>query len=281
VLTGHRHLLGLQMVTQPLDAESLLSLYLLAAIADPVRKLSSVYTRIQSGFAAADRIFQFADMQPRIRLNSEGVRLPRHSERLEFRNVCFSYEPGKQTLTNINLSVRSARRSRSSGANGSGKTTLVGLVPRFYDVDHGSIMVDGHDVRHAHLRSLRRQIGVVTEDPILFADTIYNNIAYGNKRATREQVESAAQQAFAHEFILEKEGGYEFMLGEGGAGLSGGQKQRISLARAILRDPAILILDEFTSQYDAESEAKIHKTLRDFVRNRTTIVITHRLNTLE
>jgi ATP-binding cassette, subfamily B, bacterial MsbA len=282
VLTGHRHLFSLQMTAQPLDAESLLSLYLLlAAIADPVRKLSSVYTRIQSGFAAADRIFQFADMQPRIRLNSEGTRLPRHGERLEFRNVCFSYEPGKETLTNINLSVRFGETIAIVGANGSGKTTLVGLVPRFHDVDHGSILLDGHDVRHAHLRSLRRQIGVVTQDPILFADSIYNNIKYGNKRATREQVEEAARQAYAHDFIVEKEGGYQFMLGEGGSGLSGGQKQRLALARAILRDPAILILDEFTSQYDAESEAKIHKTLRTFVRDRTTIVVTHRLNTLE
>lgn len=282
VLSGHRHLFGLQMVTQPLDAESLLSLYLLlAAIADPVRKLASVYTRIQSGFAAADRIFQFADLQPRVRLNSEGVHLPRHSHKLEFRNVCFSYEPGKETLTNINLSIRYGETIAVVGCNGSGKTTLVGLVPRFYDVDHGSILLDGHDIRHAHLRSLRRQIGVVTQDPILFADTIYNNISYGNKRATREQVEAAARQAFAHEFILEKENGYEFMVGEGGTGLSGGQKQRIALARAILRDPAILILDEFTSQYDAESEAKIHRALREFVRNRTTIVITHRLNTLE
>lgn len=282
VLTHHRHLLGFQMVTQPLDAESLLSLYLLlAAIADPVRKLSSVYTRVQSGFAAADRIFQVADKLPRVKSNTEGVRLTRHHESLEFRNVCFSYQPETPILTNVNLSIRFGETIAIVGANGSGKTTLVGLVPRFYDVDHGSILVDGHDVRQARLRSLRHQIGLVTQEPILFADTIYNNIAYGNKRATREQVEAASRQAFAHDFIVEKEGGYEYQLGEGGFGLSGGQKQRVALARAILRDPAILILDEFTSQYDAESEAKLHKALKEFMRDRTTIVITHRLNTLE
>jgi ATP-binding cassette subfamily B protein/subfamily B ATP-binding cassette protein MsbA len=282
VMTKHRHLLGMQMVTQPLDAESLLNLYLLlAAIADPVRKLSSVYTRIQSGVAAADRIFEFADKQPRVRQNSDGVRLLPHRQTLEFRNVCFSYEPGKPILANIDLSVRFGETIAVVGANGSGKTTLLGLVPRFYDADHGSILLDGHDIRHAHLRSLRRQIGIVTQDPVLFADTIYNNIAYGNKRATREQVEEAARKAFAHDFILEKEGGYDFLLGEGGFGISGGQKQRVALARAILRDPAILILDEFNSQYDPESEAKIQKALREFRQNRTTFVITHRLNTLE
>src|SRR5262249_11435278 len=167
------------------------------------------------------------------------------------------------------------------GKNGSGKTTLLGLIPRFYDPDHGSILVDGYDIRNAHLRGLRQQVGLVTQETILFDDTIYNNIAYGNRRAREEDVEGAARRAFAHDFIVQLPKGYQTRAGEAGSKLSGGQKQRLALARAILRDPAILILDEFTSQCDAESESLIHRALKDFMRNRTTFVITHRLNTLE
>jgi ABC-type multidrug transport system fused ATPase/permease subunit len=167
------------------------------------------------------------------------------------------------------------------GRNGCGKTTLVGLVPRFYDPDHGSILVDDLDVRHLNLRSLRQQIGIVTQETILFDDTIYNNISYGNRRAGKEDVEAAAGKAYVHEFVMNLPHGYETRIGEAGAKLSGGQRQRIALARAILRDPSILILDEFTSASDAENEALIHRALKEFMRNRTTFVITHRLNTLE
>jgi ATP-binding cassette subfamily B protein/subfamily B ATP-binding cassette protein MsbA len=154
-------------------------------------------------------------------------------------------------------------------------------LPRFYDPDHGSVLVDGIDLRHAHLRTLRRQVGLVTQDTVLFDDTVFNNIAYGHPRAKLDTVEAAARQAFAHDFIEKLPQGYQTRVGDAGAKLSGGQRQRLALARAILRDPAILILDEFTSQCDAESEALIHQALRTFMRNRTTFVITHRLNTLE
>jgi subfamily B ATP-binding cassette protein MsbA len=282
VLNHTRKLGPLTMTNQPMDAESLLTLYaFLAAIADPVRKLSSVYTRLQSGAAAADRIFAFMDRQPRVRRNSASGRTVRHAASIEFRDVCFSYEPGNPILTNIHLNFRFGETIALVGKNGCGKTTLLGLIPRFYDADHGSIVVDGCDVRTLNLRSLRKQIGIVTQETILFDDTIYNNIAYGNRRARREDVEAAAQKAFAHDFISQLPAGYDTRVGEAGAKLSGGQKQRLALARAILRDPTILILDEFTSQCDAESEALIHRTLRDFVRDRTTFVITHRLNTLE
>src|SRR5262249_5228123 len=147
--------------------------------------------------------------------------------------------------------------------------------------DHGSILIDGVDIRSINLRSLRQQVGVVTQDTILFEDTIYNNIAYGNRRAGKEEVEMAAQKAFAHDFIIKLPKGYQTRLGDAVAKLSRGEKQRVALARAILRNPSILILDECTSQYDAESEALIHRALKEFMRNRTTIVITHRLNTLE
>jgi ATP-binding cassette subfamily B protein/subfamily B ATP-binding cassette protein MsbA len=182
----------------------------------------------------------------------------------------------------VHLSVRFGETVALVGKNGCGKTTLVGLIPRFFDPDHGSILVDGVDIRSANLRSLRQQVGIVTQDTTLFDDTIYNNIAYGHRRANREQVERAARQAYAHDFIMEQlPNGYDTRVGEAGAKLSGGQRQRLALARAILRNPSILILDEFTSQSDAESEALIHRALKEFVRERTTFVITHRLNTLE
>ncbi len=307
VLRHDTHFFGMRMTSQPMEAETLLQLYaLLAAIADPVRKLSSVYTRLQSGWAAADRIFAVMDKHPRVLGNSDGPRLKRHSEEatrgeeqeepmgnsdgprlkrrhraVEFRDVCFSYGPDRPVLTSINLAVRAGEVIAIVGKNGCGKTTLLGLLPRFYDPDHGTVLIDGFDVRTLNLRSLRTQISVVTQDTILFDDTIYNNIAYGNRRARREDVEAAAKQAFAHDFIVRLPRGYDTHLGEAGSKLAGGEKQRIALARAILRDPSILILDEFTSQADAEHELQVHKALREFMRGRTTFVITHRLNTLE
>jgi subfamily B ATP-binding cassette protein MsbA len=298
VLQDSTHLFGMRMTQQPLEAASLLQLYiLLAAIADPVRKLSSVFTRIQSGCAAADRIFDFIDRRPRVKGNSDGPRLKRHprlspsSEKgqaasqapyyIEFRDVCFSYQPGHPILYDIHLGVRAGETIALVGANGGGKSTLLGLVPRFYDPDHGSILIDGHDLRTVNLRSLRRHVGIVTQDTVLFDDTIYNNIAYGTRGAKPEAVEAAAQRAFAHEFILAQPKGYQTRVGEIGGKLSGGQKQRLALARVILRDPSILILDEFTSAADAENEALIHRAMKDFMVGRTTFVITHRLHTLE
>jgi ATP-binding cassette subfamily B protein/subfamily B ATP-binding cassette protein MsbA len=272
---------GLRMSNHPLEPEELLTLYTcLMAIADPVRKLSSVYTRMQSGFAAADRIFDFLDRRPRVQPNSDGRRLAAVRQGIEFRDICFSYDPGSPILTNVHLHVRAGETVALVGKNGCGKTTLLGLLPRFYDPDHGAILIDGLDIRKFSLRSLRRQIGVVTQDAILFEGTIHDNIAYGRRRASAEQVEAAARLASAHDFIAGLPRGYQTQIGEA-RGLSGGQRQRIALARALLRDPRILILDEFTSAADAESEAAIHRALREFKRDRTTFVITHRLNTLE
>jgi ATP-binding cassette subfamily B protein/subfamily B ATP-binding cassette protein MsbA len=282
VLNEKPYLFGMQMASKSMEPEELLQLYaFLAAIADPIRKLSSVYTRIQSGAAASDRIFNYLDRQPRVQPNSSGRRLDRHHSSIEFRDVCFSYQPGLPILTNAPPKIRFGETVALVGKNGCAKTTLVGLVPRFYDPDHGSILVDDVDLRHVHLRSLRQQIGVVTQETILFDDTIFNNISYGNRRAGKEAVEAAAQQAFVHDFVMSLPQGYQTRIGEAGSKLSGGQKQRIALARAILRDPSILILDEFTSASDAENEALIHRALKTFMINRTTFVITHRLNTLE
>jgi subfamily B ATP-binding cassette protein MsbA len=296
VLHQATHLFGMRMSEQPLEAAELLQLYgLLLAIADPVRKLSSVFTRIQSACAAADRIFDFVDRRPRIKANSDGPRLRRlvwdqrgaappdrvNQPYIEFREVCFSYQPGHPILYDIHLSVRAGETIALVGANGSGKSTLLGLIPRFYDPDHGSIFIDGHDIRYVNLRSLRQLVGIVTQDTILFDDTIYNNIAYGSRGAKPEEVEAAAKRAYAHEFILAQPKGYQTRIGEIGSKLSGGQKQRLALARVILRDPSILILDEFTSAADSESEALIHRAMKEFMVGRTTFVITHRLHTLE
>ena len=295
VLHQATHLFGMRMSEQPLEAAELLQLYgLLLAIADPVRKLSSVFTRIQSACAAADRIFDFIDRRPRVKTNSDGPRLRRRSTAspvagppglspyyIEFRDVCFSYQPGHPILYDIHLGVRAGETIALVGANGSGKSTLLGLIPRFYDPDHGSVFIDGHDLRRVNLRSLRQLVGIVTQDTILFDDTIYNNIAYGSRGAKREEVEAAARRAFAHEFILAQPKGYETRIGEIGSKLSGGQRQRLALARVILRNPSILILDEFTSAADTESEALIHRAMKEFMVGRTTFVITHRLHTLE
>jgi ATP-binding cassette, subfamily B, bacterial MsbA len=272
---------------------------LLAAIADPVRKLSSVFTRIQSACAASDRIFDFVDRRPRVKANSDGPRLRRphlmpvstandkaaalrgQPYYIEFRDVCFSYQPGHPILYDIHLGVRAGESVALVGANGSGKSTLLGLLPRFYDPDHGSVFIDGHDLRRVNLRSLRQLVGIVAQDTILFDDTIYNNIAYGSRGAKPEDIEAAAQRAFAHEFILAQPKGYQTRVGEIGGKLSGGQKQRLALARTILRNPSVLILDEFTSAADSESEALIHRAMKDFMAGRTTFIITHRLHTLE
>jgi ATP-binding cassette subfamily B protein/subfamily B ATP-binding cassette protein MsbA len=283
VLRGETHLWGMRMSDQPLGYVALLLLYgQLAAIADPVRKLSSVYTRLQSGAAAADRIFAYLDLRPRVQINSHGPRLPRHAETIEFRDVCFSYDPGRPILSHIDLTVRCGETIALVGKNGCGKTTLLGLLPRFYDPDHGSVLLDGQDIRRVNLRSLRQQIGIVTQDTVLFDESIYNNLAYGSRRGVKpEDVEAAARKAYAHDFIQKLAHGYQTRIGEAGCKLSGGQKQRLALARAILRDPRVLILDEFTSQSDVESEALIHRALKEFMKGRTSFVITHRLNTLE
>jgi ATP-binding cassette subfamily B protein/subfamily B ATP-binding cassette protein MsbA len=283
VLRGQDKLFNvLQVINGRLDHVTLLQLYaLLASVADPVRKLSSVYTRIQSGGAAADRIFAIMDREPRVHANIGGPRLASHGASIEFREVCFSYDPGRPILTNVHLRVRHGESIALVGKNGSGKTTLVGLIPRFYDPDHGSVLIDDRNIRGVNLRSLRQQIGIVTQDTMLFDDTVYNNIAYGNRRARPEDVEDAARRAYAHDFIVRLGNGYQTRVGETGSKLSGGQRQRLALARAILRDPRILILDEFTSQSDVESESLTHRALREFMRGRTTFLITHRLNTLE
>jgi ATP-binding cassette subfamily B protein/subfamily B ATP-binding cassette protein MsbA len=221
------------------------------------------------------------DREPAVRNPVRPKVVRRHGRDLVFDAVSFSYTTGHPVIDEINLRIPFGESLAIVGPNGCGKTTLANLIPRFFDPTSGAIQLDGIDVRDLRLRDLRRQIGIVTQEPLLFDDTVYNNIRYGAPGARRDDVLNAAKQAHAHRFIETRlENGYETMVGQLGGRISGGQRQRIALARAILRDPAILILDEATSQIDLESEQLIHKVLEQFKRDRTTILITHRLATL-
>ncbi len=283
VLTKNTHIWGIPMCAQPMSFETLIQFYaFLVAIADPVRKLSSVYAKLQAAEAASGRVFEVYDREPTMQGNPSGPRLKKVARRIEFRHVCFSYNPADEnpTLDNVSFTVRAGETVAVVGGNGCGKTTLLSLLPRFFDPDSGAVLIDGVNLRTAHLRSVRKLIGVVTQDTQLFDDTVFANIAYGRPGATREEVVEAAMKARAHEFIEKKPGGYNAMLGASGGNFSGGERQKIALARAILRDPNILILDEFTSAIDAPSEADIHATIKEFVKGRTTFFITHKLHTV-
>jgi ATP-binding cassette, subfamily B, bacterial MsbA len=279
VLSGDTHLLGIRICNRPIDTPSMLLFYsFLAGIADPLRKLSDVFSRLQAAEAACDRIFDRLDREPTIRDPERPVPVGRHQRDLEFSNVSFAYKPGKTVLQDVSLRIGFGETIAIVGPNGSGKSTLANLIPRFADPISGEIRLDGIRLTDMRIRDLRGQIGLVTQETTLFDDTIYNNIRYGATDATREQVIEAAKQAHAHRFIEnELPQGYDTMAGTLGNKLSGGQRQRIALARAILRDPSILILDEATSQVDLESEQAIQKVLEKFVNDRTAIIITHRL----
>jgi ATP-binding cassette subfamily B protein/subfamily B ATP-binding cassette protein MsbA len=236
---------------------------------------------MQRAAAASERIYQLIDRPSEIKNPPRPKPLPRHHREIEFRAVNFHYKPGTPVLRDVNLRIPFGETIALVGANGCGKSTLVNLLPRFFDPIQGVVLLDGTDVRDVRLRDLRRQIGLVPQNTLLFDDTVFNNIRYGCPDATREQVIAAARQAHAHQFIEERlSDGYETIAGPQGNQLSGGQRQRIALARAILRDPGILILDEATSQIDVESEQLIHQVLEQFTLDRTAIIITHRLSTL-
>jgi subfamily B ATP-binding cassette protein MsbA len=279
VLSRQTQLLGIRMSPRPLSPESLLLFYgLLAGAADPIRKLSDVLTELQRAAAASERIFARLDRQPDVREPKHPVPMKRHRRDLVFEGVHFAYRPGCPVLEDINLRVGFGQTVAVVGPNGCGKTTLANLILRFYDPTEGTIRIDGVPLKDVRLRALRSQIGLVTQETLLFDDTIFNNIRYGSPRASRNQVIEAAKQAHAHRFIeSELPQGYETVAGQMGGRLSGGQRQRIALARAILRDPAVLILDEATSQVDLESEKAIRKVLEEFISHRTTVMITHRM----
>lgn len=282
VLYQRTHLLGIRICPEPLDFASLMLFYgFLAGTSDPARKLSDIFNRLQRASAASDRIYALLDREPAIDDPPRPVRMPRHHRTIEFENVSFRYTPDTLVLEQIDLSIPFGETLAIVGPNGCGKSTLLNLIPRFYDPSSGTVRIDGVDLRDARVSDVRRQIGLVTQETLLFDDTVLNNIRYGTPQATRTEVVEAAKRAHAHRFIEERlDHGYETIVGPRGGQLSGGQRQRIALARAILRDPPILLLDEATSQVDLESEQVIHKVLEQFIRHRTTIIITHRMSTL-
>ncbi|MCS7239267.1 MAG: ABC transporter ATP-binding protein/permease [Thermoguttaceae bacterium] len=282
VLRGETHLFGVRITDQPLELPALVLFFgFLAGAADPVRKLSDVLGQLQKAAAAADRVFQILDRPIEIRDPARPRRLPRHCRSICFDKVQFAYYPGQLVLKDIDLEIAFGERLGIVGPSGCGKTTLLSLIPRFMDPTSGRVLIDGIDIRSVRLRDLRSQIGLVTQEPVLFDDTVLNNIRYGSPWATREQVEDAARKAQAHDFIVnDLPRGYDTRIGPLGCRLSGGQRQRIALARAILRDPAILILDEATSQLDLENERLVHEVLQQFTRQRTTLIVSHRLSTL-
>lgn len=282
ILSRETSLMGVRMSTEALSRGAMLTFFaLLAGMADPLRKMSDIFSHLQAGFAAADRIFSRIDRQPQVCEPKHPVPFHRHHRDLVFENVGFAYQPGKPVLTDVNLRIACGERIALVGPNGCGKSTLANLIPRFADPTAGAIKLDGVPLPDLRIRDLRRQVGLVTQETMLFDETIFNNIRYGAPDATREQVIEAAKRAHAHRFIeLELPQGYETSAGALGNCLSGGQRQRIALARAILRDPSILILDEATSQVDLESEQAIQQVLEQFTRDRTTILITHRLAAL-
>ena len=246
---------------------------------EPVKRLTNVNNTIQQGIAGAERVFSIMDLVPEIRNRPDAVPLPRISREIEIRNVTFRYEEAP-VLKNINLRIRTGEAVAFVGMSGGGKTTLVNLIPRFYDVTDGMILIDGQDIRNVTIESLRGQIAIVTQQTILFNDTVRNNIAYGDISKTEDQIVEAAKAAHAHDFILRLPKGYETVIGEQGTKLSGGERQRISIARALLKNAPILILDEATSSLDSEAEIEVQDALENLMKGRTTLVIAHRLSTI-
>ncbi|NOY30555.1 MAG: ABC transporter ATP-binding protein [Planctomycetes bacterium] len=283
VLNRETHLFGIRVSAEPLSHGMLTAFYgMLAGASDPLRRLSGLFNSLQRAAASSDRVYELLDRQSTISDPPVPVKLPASLGRIHFRDVSFSYQRDELVLDHVDLHVERGETIAIVGPNGCGKSTLMNLVARFYDPVEGAVTLDGIDLRNVRVRDLRSRIGVVSQETLLFDDTVANNIRYGSLEATEAQVIEAARQAHAHEFITEKlADGYQTLCGSGGNRLSGGQRQRLALARAILRDPEILILDEATSQIDVESERLIHEVLDKFVQGRTVFMITHRPSTLQ
>jgi subfamily B ATP-binding cassette protein MsbA len=248
----------------------------------PLKRLSRVNAGLQQSIAAAERIFDLLDTETEVPQVPGAPMVARPTVGVEFRDVGFAYEDALERfiLRHVSFTAKVGQVVAIVGLSGAGKSTLANLIPRFYDVKEGSICIDGQDIRRVNLASLRQAIALVTQDTVLFDDTIANNIAYGAPGASRESIEAAARAAHAHEFIAPIAGGYDARIGERGQRLSGGQRQRLAIARAILKDAPLLVLDEATSSLDVESESLVQDALANLMRNRTTFVIAHRLSTV-
>ncbi|WP_298725562.1 lipid A export permease/ATP-binding protein MsbA [uncultured Ferrovibrio sp.] len=259
-----------------------LTAFIYAALSayQPLKSLANLNTALQEGLAAAERIFALLDTQPKILQPVDAKTLQIAGGEIRLENVTFRYSEDKTALRDVSLVVPPGKKAALVGASGAGKSTLLNLVPRFYDVSAGRVLIDGQDVREVSVESLRRSIALVSQELTLFDDTIRANIAYGRPEATQAEIEAAARNAAAHDFIMALPQGYDTLVGENGVKLSGGQRQRIAIARAMLRDAPILLLDEATSALDTESERLIQAALTDLMQGRTTLVIAHRLSTV-
>jgi ATP-binding cassette subfamily B protein len=247
----------------------------------PLLTLVNMLRNISTSLSAAQRVFSVLDESPKIRDAADAVAMQAFAGTIEFRNVEFGYAFDKPVIKNLSLKIFPKEKIGLIGKSGAGKSTIINLLCRLYDVDKGVITIDGVDIRHIRTQDIRKNIGIVLQDTFLFNGTIFDNIAYAKPDATREDVVDAAMAAHAHEFICKKRDAYDSLVGERGVALSGGEKQRIAIARALLLNPAILILDEALSSVDTETECKIQDALENLTKNRTTIAIAHRLSTLQ
>jgi subfamily B ATP-binding cassette protein MsbA len=255
-------------------------LYALIKMYEPIKRLTGVNNAFQQAIGASEQVFRYLDVRSEVAEKLDAIQLPPFQREIAFDSVEFEYDDGVPLLRNVNLLIRKGEVVAIVGSSGAGKTTLANLIPRFFDVTRGRILVDGHDVRDLKLNSLRAQIGIVTQETILFNDSVFNNICYGHTPRSEERVEEAARAALAHEFIMEMPQGYQTLIGERGQRLSGGQRQRIAIARALLKNPPVLILDEATSELDTESELLVQRALGNLMAGRTVLVIAHRLSTV-
>jgi subfamily B ATP-binding cassette protein MsbA len=272
---------GMEVIDGHLTAGALIAFLVYAVnLSNPIKRLSRVYGNIQKAIAAAERVFAVLDTEEEIQDASDAKKMPIVKGNVKLTDVKFSYVEGELAIKGISMEAQPGQMIAIVGASGSGKSTIANLIPRFYDIQSGSIEIDGYDIRSVTQRSLREQIGIVPQETVLFNGSVYDNIRYGNLDATKEEIIAAAKAANAHEFITQMTDGYETQIGERGALLSGGQRQRIAIARAILKDPQILILDEATSALDTESEKIVQEALDKLLVGRTSFVIAHRLSTI-
>ena len=273
---------GRSVIGGDITAGSLVAFLVYAInISNPIKRIARVLGSIQKALAAAERVFYIMDLTDTIPQKPDAITLPSVEGNVEFRHVSFAYNKGETSLHDVSFSAKPGQAIALVGPSGAGKSTVASLLPRFYDVTEGAIFVDGHDVRDVTLASLREQVGIVPQETNLFNDTVYNNILYGRLDATRDEVIAAAKAANADEFIQQLPKGYNTQLGDRGVNISGGQRQRISIARAILKNPRILILDEATSALDTESERIVQEALDRLMVGRTSFVIAHRLSTIQ
>ena len=272
---------GYQVIAGHTDTGSLFSFIAALLLAyEPMKRLANLNASLQEGLAGAQRLFDILDVEPTIRETEDAAELKVDKGGIRLETVRFSYVPGRPALDGIDLDIPAGSSVALVGPSGAGKTTVLNMIPRFHDVDSGRILIDGTDVRNVTLASLRANTALVSQEVMLFDNTVRANIAYGRIGASEEDIIAAAKNAAAHDFILELPDGYDTMVGELGAKLSGGQRQRLAIARAMLKDAPILLLDEATSALDTESERQVQAALDKLMRGRTTLVIAHRLSTI-